>query len=312
MYYCTKTGSLGTNLLQRHHMPLYQATATDLPHIRQLLERARQVYKTVGHEDLNELLKSPLGVVGADQGRAWGYVHVQREERPVTLPATAPQRAFLRLVALAPGRSPSVDTVNLLNTACAALAENARSVQVICLGGESWLTHALSAAGFTLSERVQYYRLERLNRWSNQAAPSPELQLRPAHPTDLEALAQLDGATFDSLWHLDTKGLWQLFFTYRVQVALWHGELVGYAAVAVNGKEAQLARLAVHPLWQGRGIGRQLLTDAIHYAQLQEATELALNTQASNVQAQALYRQFGFRPTGTVEPIFTRLLTQEP
>jgi [ribosomal protein S18]-alanine N-acetyltransferase len=308
MFYCTKAESPGTNLLQRSHMSLYQATATDLPSIRQLLERARQVYKTVGHEDLNELLKSPLGIIGADQGKIWGYVHVQLEERPVSLPAAAPQRAFLRLVALAPGRSPSVDTTNLLNTVCAAVGETARPVQVICFGGESWLTHALTEAGFALSERVQYYRLERLNRWSNRQPPPPELRLRPAHPDDLPALAQLDSDTFDSLWHMDAKGLWQLFFTYRVQVALWQDELVGYAAVAVNGAEAQLARLAVHPHWQGRGIGRHLLTDALHYAQMQEATEMALNTQASNLHAQALYRQFGFRSTGVVDPVFTRLL----
>lgn len=307
MFYCTKARSLGYHQLHRH-MPFSQATTNDLPLVRHLLERARHVYRTVGHEDLAELIKAPVGIVGTEQGKVWGYIQIQQEERPTTLPADAPSRAFLRLLALAPGRSPSVDTVELLQAACNALPPFPNPVQVICLGGDSWLTQALPSAGFSLTERVQFYRLDRLNRLPALPAPPAELRLQPAQATDLNALAQLDAATFDSLWHLDAKGLWQLFFTYRMQVALWRDELVGYAAVAVNAGEGQLARLAVHPQWQGRGIGRQLLADAIRYAHVQGATEFALNTQVSNSQAQKLYRHFAFRPTGAVEPVYTRLL----
>jgi ribosomal-protein-alanine N-acetyltransferase len=94
----------------------------------------------------------------------------------------------------------------------------------------------------------------------------------------------------------------------RVQFAWWQDRLAGYSALCANSRsEGQLARLAVHPDLQGRGIGRALVTDAIAYAGGEYRT-LVLNTQTHNTRSQALYRRLGFRAVGTPMPVLARLV----
>jgi putative acetyltransferase len=57
--------------------------------------------------------------------------------------------------------------------------------------------------------------------------------------------------------------------------------------------------LAVHPGWQGRGIGRALLTSLIEWARATPAVEkIELHVRSSNTVAQALYAKLGFTEAG--------------
>jgi ribosomal protein S18 acetylase RimI-like enzyme len=57
--------------------------------------------------------------------------------------------------------------------------------------------------------------------------------------------------------------------------------------------------LAVHPGWQGVGIGRELLGRLVAWAQAAEAVEkIELNVRSSNAPAQALYLALGFTEIG--------------
>ncbi len=180
---------------------------------------------------------------------------------------------------------------------------------LIAYGGEPWLERAYEAAGLTVSEQVVYFERDRLNRLAAQLQPpAGPAQLRPATPGDLDALAGLDAATFDVLWHLSAKELRTLLFQGSIQMAIQDGVLAGYMAYTVQGESAQLARLAVHPAWQGRGIGRQLLTDCLLTAAAQGCRLAVLNTQARNQAAQHLYRSFGFTATGRRLAVYTTLL----
>ena len=103
-----------------------------------------------------------------------------------------------------------------------------------------------------------------------------------ATPGDVTALASLDAATFDIVWHLSAQELRSLLIQGSVQLACEGDTLVGYMAFTVNGEIAQLARLAVHPAWQGRGIGRQLFAHCLVNAAGQGCQRAVLNTQAAN------------------------------
>jgi ribosomal-protein-alanine N-acetyltransferase len=146
---------------------------------------------------------------------------------------------------------------------------------------------------------VQFYQLDRLRSRVQYLPPDPpELSFTPLYPAQLDDLAILDAATFDPLWHFGRRDLFELLMRGRMQVAWWEGVMVGYSAVCANSaSEGQLARLAVHPNYQGRGIGRSLLSDAIRYA-AGEFSVLVLNTQVNNRRSQSLYRSLGFRPIG--------------
>ena len=67
---------------------------------------------------------------------------------------------------------------------------------------------------------------------------------------------------------------------------------------AARDDYAQLIRVATHPDFRGQGIGRQLVVDAIHFAQESNMPGLTLNTQASNIISRRLYESLGFHLTG--------------
>jgi ribosomal protein S18 acetylase RimI-like enzyme len=57
--------------------------------------------------------------------------------------------------------------------------------------------------------------------------------------------------------------------------------------------------LAVHPGWQGKGVGRELLGSLIAWARSAAAVEkIELNVRSSNEPARALYRKLGFTEIG--------------
>ena len=295
-------------------MPMILADVQHATQVRQLLDKGRHIFANFGLEDLPALLEKDVALLGEEQGSAWGFIGLRREERPPTLPVGAPDRAYLRAFILARGRSPSSDGIQLMDAALQRLQGGPRPVQLIVYGAESWLNKPLLANGFVLAERVQFFRLDLRRQRQNVDSTSARtihaapVHLRPMQPTDLDVVAVLDGQTFDPLWHFSAKELWELLFRSRMQVAIVDDVIMGYAALSTNGADAQLARLAVHPQMQGHGIGRLLLLDSIDYARTAHFSTLSLNTQVSNTHAQQLYQKAGFRPTGQIDPVLTKIV----
>ena len=98
----------------------------------------------------------------------------------------------------------------------------------------------------------------------------------------------------------------QLLLFGRLTVVEQDGTLIGYLAITVKDEVAQIARLAVHPAWSGQGLGRRLLAEGLEAARALGCRRAILNTQAPNRRAQALYRSFGFRPSGERFEVYTR------
>jgi ribosomal protein S18 acetylase RimI-like enzyme len=81
----------------------------------------------------------------------------------------------------------------------------------------------------------------------------------------------------------------QIFF------ALLGGEPVGTVAVFPHRGEYELAKMAVTPRAQGRGIGDRLLEAAVRFARDAGVDELVLVTNSSLAPAIRLYEKHGFR-----------------
>jgi ribosomal protein S18 acetylase RimI-like enzyme len=81
---------------------------------------------------------------------------------------------------------------------------------------------------------------------------------------------------------------------------------VGYAISDVLGDAGFIVRLAVRPDAQGRGVGSQLLTDALDYCRASGAAVVRLNTQESNLASHHLYQRFGFQRSGRRVPVLVR------
>lgn len=291
-----------------------QARPSQLHQVQRLLRSARHRFINFGDEDLASFLRDGVVLLAESGGEPWGVMILQWEK----MDSAAPPRAHLRSIALASGRSPSLD----IPTLAMAMDERIRvqvrqkaAVQVVVYG-EKWLVQPLIRAGFEIVDRIQYLALDRLQRRSlpplGERQPPADVRLRAGGPADMAAVAELDAQAFAPIWRLDRQTLAALFLVGRVRLAEKDNRIVGYAALSIpGGRDAQLARLAVHPVVQGMGIGRLLLADAIDYAQRTQSDVLRLNTQTSNRHSLSLYHTFGFRPTGQVTPVLARTVAHD-
>lgn len=81
------------------------------------------------------------------------------------------------------------------------------------------------------------------------------------------------------------------------------GEAAGYLALIKNGREADIASLAVKKACRRRGVGRSLVDSAVKYCDGLDA--ITLEVRQSNTAAQSLYEGFGFCRVG-LRPNFYR------
>ena len=86
------------------------------------------------------------------------------------------------------------------------------------------------------------------------------------------------------------------------------GSVVGYAEGGLRLPDAHLNRIAVHPSYQGCGIGALLLRDALRAFWQSGAKQVTLNTQTDNRFSQRLYRHFGFESVGSAVTVWERQL----
>jgi ribosomal protein S18 acetylase RimI-like enzyme len=85
-----------------------------------------------------------------------------------------------------------------------------------------------------------------------------------------------------------------------VWVAIDDDHLVGSIAIRLlDDGQAQLKRMYLQPEHRGRGLGRTLLSHAIHWARDRGCQAIVLDTSTAMTAAQRLYESAGFSRTGT-------------
>jgi ribosomal-protein-alanine N-acetyltransferase len=70
---------------------------------------------------------------------------------------------------------------------------------------------------------------------------------------------------------------------------------VAYAGFWIEGKEAHIAKVAVHPTHRRRGIASAMLERLVDHARRLGIPKAYLEVRKSNLAAQELYRRLGFR-----------------
>jgi ribosomal protein S18 acetylase RimI-like enzyme len=131
--------------------------------------------------------------------------------------------------------------------------------------------------------------------------------IRTMFQYDLPAVAGLDMAAFDPLWQNSLQSL-ELAYPQAAlaTVVEAEGRLLGYQISTRNPLGAHLARLAVLPAFQGRGVGRALVSDLVQKAERLGMYRLTVNTQSDNAASLALYKKIGFRETGERYTVYQR------
>lgn len=295
------------------------ASLDHLDALRRLISVARYSYKNIGDEDLRLIIEKGVVMLAYDGPALWGALGIGLEDRPATLPGDALNRGSVNVAAFMPGFWPGEWIPLLLDEVVQTLPENTLPLQIASYGPANWMERGLTSAGFEIDAQIVSMALDKLQQTAfipqslaqslaQSPAPAPEpAQLRAATPEDLPAVAVLDAQVFEPLWHFGHSHLLELLWRGQIQLAIADEEIVGYSALLNNSKsEAQLARLAVATGLQGKGIGRQLLADAIENCRKLGYRRLALNTQLSNLRSQKLYTSFGFRQFGEKIPVLTK------
>lgn len=114
----------------------------------------------------------------------------------------------------------------------------------------------------------------------------------------LSCLLQIDAAAFMPFWRFDEHGMTEALEATGSSDTLIirdaHGGAAGFAIVGYGSAVAYLQRVAVHPDWQGQGMGRSLVRAAGRRARKNGAKIMLLNTQFDNEPAIGLYADEGF------------------
>jgi ribosomal protein S18 acetylase RimI-like enzyme len=150
----------------------------------------------------------------------------------------------------------------------------------------------------------------------------PAITVRPARPSDLQAIGRL-GALLVRIHHEfdpqrfipatpDTEREYAWFLGTQLEepkaivlVAERAGEVVGYTYAGVEGRDYMALRgpagvlydVVVDPLHRERGIGRKLLDGALISLGKLGVPRVVLSTAERNESAQRLFTRAGFRPT---------------
>jgi ribosomal-protein-alanine N-acetyltransferase len=162
---------------------------------------------------------------------------------------------------------------------------------------QDWYHSLLINSGF--NSRQSIVMLER-DAQAPVEIPLPDgFSIRAMLQYDLPAVAEVDEAAFEPLWQNSLPSLERAYpQAVLATVVESHGQVLGYQLSTRNPLGAHLARLAVRPELQGRGVGRALVADLIQQAERHAMYHLTVNTQSDNSSSLALYRKIGFRETG--------------
>lgn len=106
------------------------------------------------------------------------------------------------------------------------------------------------------------------------------------------------------------RELEKIFLQKEVYVYKKGEKIIGYGAVSIGtGMErhmAEISMFAVHPEWQGTGIGKKILGFLISKARKRKATRIQLMVESDNPKAIRLYSKFGFAKEGLLRHFMKR------
>jgi ribosomal-protein-alanine N-acetyltransferase len=123
------------------------------------------------------------------------------------------------------------------------------------------------------------------------------IELRRATPDDVDAIMELESATFTTdAWSSDSMAS-ELASEHTFYLVAMDGErLAGYAGLlAPEGSgDGDIQTIAVSPFARRQGLGRLLMETLIDEAETRGASQVFLEVRADNPNARALYDDLGF------------------
>ncbi len=175
---------------------------------------------------------------------------------------------------------------------------------VAAISTQRWFELLLLESGFTLCQHIVL--LERAEQPIQPTSLRAGILVREMSTDDLPRIVEVDAAAFEPLWHNSLGALTEAFSqALYASVAEDASGVIGYQLSIGNPLGAHLARLAVWPEAQGRGLGLALVSDLVQKLNERNGrSRITVNTQDNNAASLALYHRLGFLRTGEQFPVY--------
>lgn len=277
----------------RTELKVRPALVADTRPIANLIQFSPQVHRHLDWRDPLSWIGAPPFYVLESQGQVIAALGC-----PPDPPTIAWVRLFVNSGKIDQGRSWDL----LWNSSREDLKKMGKQVAAAIVI-KDWFHDLLKASGFT--SRQSIVMLER-----DGGAPPPlvledQVTIRSMMTFDLPAVAEVDALAFDLLWQNSLPVLERAFpQAVWASVADHQGEVIGYQLSTRNSLGVHLARLAVRPSWQGKGLGYALVADLLQKAGRSGITHFTVNTQSDNAESLALYQKLVFHETRERYPVY--------
>jgi GNAT superfamily N-acetyltransferase len=131
--------------------------------------------------------------------------------------------------------------------------------------------------------------------------------IRPARASDAAVLQDIESSTDDQFREIglnevadDPPDSVEALVGYAVAGRSWvaideNNEPIGYLLVDAVDGSAHIDQVTVRPSWQGRGVGRTLIDQAVDWARQRDLTSVTLTTFSKVPWNRPLYEHLGFR-----------------
>jgi ribosomal protein S18 acetylase RimI-like enzyme len=205
------------------------------------------------------------------------------------------------------GRWSAENAWNIIWTAARQEIAQTGGATVAAIAVQPWFQEVLAGSGFENHQQIVMLEWRYQPLFSSVTArESGGLRIRRMTQADLPEVQRTDTASFDPLWQNALETIRKAFdqALYATVIENEQG-ILGYQLSTGGGQRAHLARLAVHPAAQGKGVGRALLSDLFRYITYAGISRLSVNTQSDNQASLSLYQHMGFVRTGEVYPVYT-------
>lgn len=176
-----------------------------------------------------------------------------------------------------------------------------------------WLPAAFAVQGFRTYWR-EFLRIRAGDRPESSGA-SPQMHLEPWRDTHLPVAAEIMRAAYDGEVDTEMSLLYRTVSGCRMvlehilhqrnsgrpvdrasAVVCHRGQRVGFIVITETvHRQGHLAQVAVHPAYQGQGVGQLLLNYSLSQLENLEFDALSLIVSRCNIRAMRLYQSMGFQ-----------------
>jgi len=172
--------------------------------------------------------------------------------------------------------------------------QNSRYLAALAL--HVWFEALLVDSGFVNRQNILV--LEWQGKFPNQIVRNQAVRIRQMTFDDLPIVARIDQLAFPPLWQNSLVGLKKAFKQTGIStVALINNDIVGYQISTSMTIYGHLARLAVLPDFQRKGVAHTLVYDLLKRFKNRGFQRITVNTQSDNKPSLNLYKKFRFKRT---------------